>query len=262
MRPSLLLLITSFALLCLIAPPRAAAQDEAPAASGPAYSPPLRPGIGGHDARVREDPNRAPWRAVGKIQIAAASWLSSCNGALIGPALVLTAAHCLFNEHAGQFYRPAAVHFLIGADGDLYAGHAQVVSYVMGARYDHARSGATLGSDWALLKLDTKLGTPDRILALSAAAPAIGAPVMIGGYSEDRRYILTADQDCHIIGAVLDGNGTRVLRHNCTGTRGISGAPLLVSDHSVWRIGGIAGAAQMGAAIGYAVTLDEVKRHL
>lgn len=262
MRPSLLLLVAGFALLWLVAPPRAAAQDKAPTASAPAYNPPIRPGIGGHDARVREDPNRAPWRAVGKIQIAAASWLSSCTGALIGPALVLTAAHCLFNEHTGQFYRPAAVHFLIGADGDLYAGHAQVVSYITGTRYDHARPGATIGSDWALLKLDTKLGTPDRFLTLSDAAPAIGARVMIGGYSEDRRYILTADEDCRIIGTLTDGDGDPVLRHDCTGTRGISGAPLLVLDHGVWRIAGITVAAQMGASIGYAVRLDEVRRHL
>ena len=238
--------------------------DDAPNISSPppATAPPVRPGIGAHDARIREDPNSTPWRAVGKIQIAAASWLSSCTGALVGPALVLTAAHCVFNEHAGQFYRPAAVHFLIGADGDSYAGHAQVVSFITGARYDHAHPAQSLGSDWALLKLDTKLGTPDRILALSDAVPAIGTPLMIGGYSEDRRYILTADQNCRVIGAVLDGNGTRLLRHNCTGTRGISGAPLLIKDHGTWRIGGIAVAAQMGASIGYAAILDEARNHL
>lgn len=254
----------AIAAVLLIAPAFGARADDAPTLSSPApaIAPPVRPGIGSHDARIREDPNSTPWRAIGKIQIAAASWLSSCTGALVGPALVLTAAHCVFNQHVGQFYRPAAVHFLIGADGDNYVGHAQVVSFITGAHYDHAHPAQSLGSDWALLTLDTKLGTPDRTLALSDAAPAIGTPVMIGGYSEDRRYILTADQDCRITGVVLDGNGARVLRHSCTGTRGVSGAPLLVEYHGAWRVGGIAVAAQLGASIGYAVTLDEVKKHL
>ena len=254
----------AIAALLLITPALGARAEDASNLSSPppAIAPPVRPGIGTHDARLREDPNSVPWRAIGKIQIAAASWLSSCTGALVGPALVLTAAHCVFNEHVGQFYRPAAVHFLIGADGDNYAGHAQVVSFITGARYEHAHPAQSLGSDWALLTLDTKLGTPDRVLALSDIVPAIGTPVMVGGYSEDRRYILTADQDCRVTGIARDGNDTRVLRHSCTGTRGVSGAPLLVEDHGTWRVGGIAVAAQLGASIGYAAILDEVRKHL
>ena len=250
----------ALAFMLVAAPTGAGAQDNTPAA--PTIAKPARPGIGPHDDRVRVDPNTVPWRAIGKLQVAAASWYSACTGTLIGPALVLTAAHCVFNEHAGQFYRPAALHFLIGADGDRYAGHAQIVSYVTGAGYDHAKPEETLGSDWALLTLDEKLGTPDRLLRLSAAPPEIGASVMIGGYSEDHRYILTADEHCRVTGQALDAQGKHVLRHDCTGTRGVSGAPLLIEEHGIWRVGGVAVAAQMGASVGFAVTLDEVRKHL
>jgi protease YdgD len=223
---------------------------------------PVRPGIGPHDARIRVDPNRAPWRAVGKLQVATYSRYSACTGTLIGPATVLTAAHCVFNEQAGQFFRPGALHFLIGADGDSFAGHAKVERFVTGPGYDHAHPRESLGSDWAILTLDTKLGTPDRILPLRDRAPETGTAITIGGYSEDHRYILTADLACQVTGQGTDASGHRMLRHSCTGTRGVSGAPVLVEDHGVWSVGGIDVAAQLGASVGFAVTLDEVRTHL
>ena len=154
-----------------------------------------------------------------------------------------------------------AIHFLIGADGDAYAGHAKVLRYVTGPAYDYAHPQASLGSDWALLTLDTKLGTPDRILALRATAPAVGTAIMIGGYSEDRRYILTADTACRITAAGVDAAGHPLLKHNCTGTRGVSGAPVLVEDNGHWSIGAIDVAAQLGAAIGFAATLEEARKN-
>jgi protease YdgD len=226
----------------------------------PALARPALPGIGAQDRRVRIDPNGEPWRAVGKLQATTGNLHTSCTGTLVGAATVLTAAHCVFNIRTRQYFPPASLHFLIGYDRGTYVGHAVGVGLVTGPGFDPARPLKTLGSDWALLTIDRKLGTPDRVLTIRDRPPDVGTTVMIGGYSQDHPLVLTVDSECRIVEQVLDGNGRRVLRHNCTATRGASGAPVLVSDGTHWRIGGVDVAAEMGVANGLAAILDEARK--
>jgi V8-like Glu-specific endopeptidase len=58
---------------------------------------PLLRGLGAHDARSRPDPDKSPWRAIGKLQIPSISFYQSCITTLVAPSMVLTAAHCVFN---------------------------------------------------------------------------------------------------------------------------------------------------------------------
>src|SRR5205085_2656719 len=64
--------------------------------------PPVLPGIGAHDSRVRLDPDGIPWRAVGKVQATSLNFRQTCTGTLVGPSAVLTAAHCVFNRLTQQ----------------------------------------------------------------------------------------------------------------------------------------------------------------
>ncbi len=68
-----------------------------------------------------------------------------------------------------------------------------------------------------------------------------------------------ADTACRIVGRLLDAGGRFLLRHNCTGTRGISGAPLLIEKAGKLQVAGVDVAAETGIAGGAAVVLDEAR---
>jgi protease YdgD len=126
---------------------------------------PLLRGVGAHDPRGRLDPEKFPWRAVGKLQAVSTNFRASCTGTLVGPSTVLTAAHCVYNRRTQTNFSPGSLHFLIGYSGSRYAGHAIGVKIETGPGYDAGRPEATMGSDWALISLDTRLGSADRVFA-------------------------------------------------------------------------------------------------
>lgn len=201
------------------------------------------------------DPNSGPWRAVGKLQANASNLHSACTGTLIAPATVLTAAHCLINPRTQAFFLPSSIHFLIGYARGEYAGHAKGVAFVIAPGFDSANPAETYGSDWALLTLDQKLGTPDRVLDLGAE-PAVGTSVLIGGYGYDQPLLLMAGQACKIIGHTADAKGRRLLQHNCAAVGGVSGAPLLAQVGMAWQVIGVDVAGYIGATGGVAAIVE------
>ena len=153
--------------------------------------------------------------------------------------LALTAAHCVYTPRTGRNLPPGSLHFLIGYDGSRYAGHAIGIKLETGPGYDPIRPYQTRGSDWALISLDTKLGSADRVLPMISEPPEVGSTIMLGGYQQDHPLVLMADTECRIVGRATDAGGRLLLRHNCTGTRGDSGAPLLIEKGGKWYTGGL-----------------------
>ena len=176
--------------------------------------------------------------------------MARCTGFLVAPDRVATAAHCLYSARLGRFIPPQSVHVLLGYDAGRHAGHATVATYRLAEGYDPRRTPRAHGADIAVLALARGLSAP--WLVLGEAAP--GAQVVLGGYNRDRAEVIAADLACRVSGWAQDGTGRALLAHDCAGTFGTSGAPLLQRDgDGRWRAVGVQVASQPARGQSYAV---------
>lgn len=204
------------------------------------------PGLDAEAARRPVRITEAPWSSLVRVQTEAGG---RCTGVLLAPDRVLTAAHCLVARLTGRVVQPGRVHVLAGYDRGDFTAHARGATLRLGPGFDPATNGPA-GADWAVLRLATPLPGPPLPLA---PLPAAGAAAMLGGWQQDRAHALLADTDCRVEAVGRDTAGRLLLRHGCAGTRGVSGAPLLVRAGTGWAVAGIAVSARGEARGGLAV---------
>lgn len=191
--------------------------------------------IGENDPRIAVDMEELPWRAIGRMTMGG----SSCTGGLIGPSLLLTAAHCVFNARTRDYFKPGELHFKLAYSEGDFTAEARGTRLIIAETYDPILNIGTMGNDWALVELDTPIGTPDRVLPLVERTPSAGTVAALGGYAADNVEKLMADPQCYILGLMFDVNGLPLLRHNCVAMQGVSGAPFLIQQNGEWFVGGI-----------------------
>ncbi|MGK7866369.1 trypsin-like serine peptidase [Falsiroseomonas sp. E2-1-a20] len=215
--------------------------------AGPALGQPL-PGLDGQASRRPALVAEAPWSSLVRVQSEAGG---RCTGVLIAPNRVLTAAHCLVARQTRRMLQPGRVHVLAGYHRGEFRAQARVASLRVAPGFEAATSGP-FGADWAVLRLAAPLAGP--VLPL-AGLPARGTPAMLGGWQQDRAHALLADTACSVLAQVVDGAGRLLLQHGCAGTRGVSGAPLLVRRGEGWAVAGVAVGAMREARGGLAVAV-------
>ena len=188
-------------------------------------------GIKGKDDRLTMVSAEYPWSAVGRINTETGG---HCTGVMVGPALVMTAAHCLYDKRKQWDVPVGQVHFVPGfRDGDFVA-HTTAGSYFLPAAYDATvpPTADMAVNDWAFIELKENIGLVTGWFGVEnfdrqalAKYQRQRTPFIQAGYSRDMKTELTAHIGCEIENFL--GN-QKLLVHRCDAVPGDSGSPIFI----------------------------------
>ena len=168
----------------------------------------------GEDNRVVLDPSQAPWSMIGFVDLSEAS----CTGTLVGPATVLTAAHCIAND--GMIEREP-VEFLAGYNRGNAVARSGVSGFHVPQRF---LNGEQEGTDYAFIFLNDPIGNqvgfmdfgPLNAQELASLQAGTGPDILQAGYSYDQQGLLTGNLNCPFV--ELGGQNTFI--HQCDTLQG------------------------------------------
>jgi protease YdgD len=218
------------------------------------------------------DASLPPARAIGLLEMSDGGL---CSASVVAENVILTAAHCLFDE---EHRRVVAERFSAGYDKGRFIATALIRDVYMPPEFDHRRFLETNeidGYDWALIRLDHGIGHETGILPIRALdAKALAAlieengPTMTQiGYGNEQSDHPVMRRDCHLSMVWKDNT----YAHHCGTVPGDSGSPDLIYENDSYMIIGIESAevdyrelkgADMGvSATAFADTLPDFVAH-
>jgi V8-like Glu-specific endopeptidase len=179
------------------------------------------------------DPSVWPISAVGRVNIISRTDSRAfCTGTLVAPNLVLTAAHCVFQDPGAR----NVVHFVTAVAKGVPSEHSVAKRFVISPKYVSGEEFHVedVPNDWALIVLADALTTkPVPVRGLAPSQLANAGPFMHVGYGADRPFLPSVVRDCEV-----DALSAQTLGYRCLTNHGYSGAPILAQvDGTYWVIG-------------------------
>ena len=218
------------------------------ALSEPTTSRELRPGIIGHDDRVRVEQRGPPWDAIGQVNVGGYRRVGQCTGTLIAPDVVLTAAHCVVDPWRAAPFPLHDIHFLAGVHGAENGGHSIAKCLHFPADYklppqDALAAIPDLATDMVEVVLNENLDVQPMPIA-EVMDPHAGLSLVHAAYPADRRLVLSAHFGCQLLHADLK---PPLWFNDCDTHPASSGGPLLAKVDGVLQLVAIMVAAGNGS---------------
>lgn len=193
------------------------------------------------------------WEAVGRVEIGGDG--SFCTGTLIATDMVLTAAHCLFDE-AGAPVDAADLTFRAGLrDGEAVAERG-VRLYAVDPAYSRAAGMSADGvrHDIALLRLDSPIPAATAAPYPVGAMPATGEKIAVVSFAQNRAEALSIERECHVL-----GRSAGLFAFDCEVNYGSSGAPVFDMSGDRGRIVSVisAGNSELPTPTAYGMELAQ-----
>ena len=199
-------------------------------------------GIKGQDDRILVRSDEYPWSAIGRVHMETGG---HCTGALVGPRVVVTAAHCIWNKRLRKYHPADRIHFVAGWRGGDYLQHSKARRIFIPPGYRPAEPAKTTiaAQDWALIELQKEVGRitgylgvtrldRDRLKALRRDM----AVFIQAGYSKDKKHVLTAHVGCPLHGYF---EPLPLIKHRCDAVPGDSGSPIFLFERGMFRLAAV-----------------------
>lgn len=193
------------------------------------------------------------WDAVGKLIIGEKGF---CTGALIGPQLVLTAAHCLYDKKTGVQIRAEEIEFMAGFRNGRAVAYRRVSRAVAHPDYRYGAEDKLdrVTDDLALLELSQPIRLPSLVPFTTGATPVEGDAVDVVSYAQYREEAPSIQEACEVL---ADSRDALIL--TCSVDFGSSGAPVFsIRDGVAQVVSVISAKAEVdGKKVALAVPLAE-----